>query len=207
MFKTKGQEVKTGGGTQKSFQPGVVYAHIYDATVRTNKNGDKKTLELILEGPAMDGFEGWSIAKNDPDGPKFKGQSARVSATIWTDKYNSDQISENDILNKLLVISEQLGLRAEVDKVAETNTINTIEDWVKLVVKLLKGKNLYFFLKGTEEEYNGKTLVKLSLPRYNFCSQDESKLEKFDKANPYHYKALLKTAVSSFEPINDDFDM
>lgn len=207
MFKTKGQEVKTGGGAQKSFQPGVVYAHIYDATVRTNKNGDKKTLELVLEGPAIDGFEGWTIAKNDPDGPKFKGQSARVSATIWTDKYKSDDISENDILNKLLVISEQVGLRSEVDKVGETNDITCIEDWVKHVVAILKGKNLYFFLKANEEEYNGKTLVKLSLPKYKFCSSDETKLEKFDKSNPYHYKALLKTAVSGFEPVNDDFDM
>jgi hypothetical protein len=66
---------------------------------------------------------------------------------------------------------------------------------------------MYWFLKGTEEEYNGKTIVKLSLPRYKFCNVDESKLEKFDKNNQYHYKAMQTKPVTSFEPVNDDFDM
>jgi len=85
MFNTKGQEIKTGGGTPKSLQAGVVKAHIHSGSVRTAKSG-KKSLELILEGPAMEGFEGWAIDKNNPEGPKFTGQSSRVSATIYSDQ-------------------------------------------------------------------------------------------------------------------------
>lgn len=203
MFSTKGQEVKTGGGSMKSFQPGVVYAHIYSGQVRTSRNGDKKTLELILEGPALPDFEGWSIDKNDPDGPKFQGLSARVGATIWTDQHNETNVMKNEILQKLTLIAAELGLRDALDNI----TASSLEDWVAQAISILKGHNLYWFLNGKEEEYNGKTIVKLSLPKYKFCSVDEAKLEKFDKNNPYHFKALQTKPVTSFEPVNDDFDM
>ena len=203
MFSTKGQEVKATGGVQKSLQAGVVYAHIYSASVRESKGTGKKSLELVLESPAIDGFEGWAISKDDQEGPKFKGQSSRVSASIWIDTYNETSPSKNEIMNKLSVIAVELGLKPELDNI----NASSIEDWVAQVANLLKGKDLYFFLKGTEEEYNGKTIVKLSLPKYKFASADESKLDKFDKNNQYHYKALQTKAVSSFEPANDDFEM
>ena len=203
MFSTKGQEVKTTGGTAKSLQAGVVYAHIYSGQVRTSNKGDKKTLELVLEGPASEGFEGWAIDKNNPDGPKFTGQSSRVSATIWTDQFNDSNVSKNEIMFKLAVIASELGLRDQIDNISASS----LEDWVEKAVYILKGQNLYWFLKGTEEEYNGKTTIKLSLPKYKFVSADEAKLDKFDKNNQYHYKALQNKPVSSFEPVNSDFDM
>lgn len=203
MFSTKGQEVKTGGGNQKSFQPGVVYAHIYSGQVRTSKNGDKKSLELTLEGPALPDFEGWSIDKNDPEGPKFKGLSSRVTATIWTDQHAETNATKNEIMYKVLVIAQELGLRDAVDNISAVS----LEDWVAQAVNILKGHDLYWFVNGKEEEYNGKTIVKLALPKYKFCSVDETKLEKFDKNNQYHYKALQTKPVASFEPVNDDFDM
>ena len=203
MFSTKGQEVKTTGGTAKSLQAGVVYAHIYSGQVRTSNKGDKKTLELVLEGPASEGFEGWAIDKNNPDGPKYTGQSSRVSATIWTDQFNDSNVSKNEIMYKLAVIASELGLRDHVDNISASN----IEDWVEKAIYILKGHNLYWFLKGTEEEYNGKTIIKLSLPKYKFVATEEAKLDKFDKNNQYHYKALQNKPVSSFEPVNSDFDM
>jgi hypothetical protein len=203
MFSTKGQEVKTGGGQMKSLQPGVVYAHIFSGNVRTSKNGDKKSLELILEGPELENFEGWSIDRNDQEGPKFKGLSSRVTATIWTDQFNETNVMKNEILQKLTVIADELGLRTATDSISAVS----LEDWVAQAVAILKGHNLYWFLKGTEEEYNGKTIVKLSLPKYKFASIDEAKLDKFDKNNQYHYKAMQTKPVSSFEPVNDDFDM
>lgn len=203
MFSTKGQEVKTGGGSSKSFQPGVVYAHIYSGQVRTSKNGDKKSLELTLEGPALPDFEGWSIDKNDPDGPKFQGLSARVTATIWTDQHAETNAMKNEIMYKIIVIAQELGLRDAVDNISAVS----LEDWVNQAIDILKGNDMYFFLNGKEEEYNGKTIVKLSFPRYKFCSVDETKLDKFDKNNKYHYRALETKPVTSFEPVNDDFDM
>jgi hypothetical protein len=203
MFSTKGQEVKTGGGQMKSFQPGVVYAHIFSGNVRTSKNGDKKSLELILEGPELENFEGWSIDKNDQEGPKFKGLSSRVTATIWTDQFNETNVMKNEILQKLTVIAGELGLRDAVDSISAVS----LEDWVAQAISILKGHDMYWFLKGTEEEYNGKTIVKLSLPRYKFASVDEARLDKFDKNNQYHYKAMQTKPVNSFEPVNDDFDM
>lgn len=202
MFNTKGQEVKAGGAL-KSLQPGVVKAHIVSGQVKTSNKGDKKALELILEGPAVDGFEGWPIDKDNPEGPKYKGQSARVMATIWTDQFNANDVNKNDILNKLFVIGKELGIRNSLDSISTVNDITSIEDWVKHALDLIIGNNLYFFLKATEEEYNGKTIVKLSLPKYKFCSTSEDKLEKFDKNNQYHYKALQIKPVAGFEANND----
>ncbi|NBO22955.1 hypothetical protein EBU94_06425 [bacterium] len=202
MFNTKGQEIKTGGTISKSFQPGVVYAHIYAGQVKSSKTG-KKALELTLEGPALDNFEGWSVDKNDQDGKKFQGQSARVICTSWTEDFASDNPAKNEIIYKLLFIASELGLRDEADDV----TGNTIEEWADRMINLLKNKNIYFFLKGTEEEYNGKVVTKLSLPKYKFASSTEDGLEKFDKNNKYHFKSLQNKPLAGFEPATDDFDM
>lgn len=203
MFSTNGQEVKQGAGSSKSFHPGVVYAHITSGQLRTSNKGDKKTLELFIEGPALENFEGWPIDRNNPEGPKYKGQTARVAATMWTDEFNNVNVSRNEIMYKLTIIATELGLRDELNAITAT----TIEDWVSQVINLVKDNDLFFFLKGSEEEYNGKTIVKLSLPKYKFCSVDETKLDKFDKNNKYHYKALNTKPVSSFEPATDDFQM
>jgi hypothetical protein len=203
MFSTKGQEVKQGGGVQKSLQPGVVYAHIFSASVKESKNTGKKSLEFILEGPALENFEGWSIEKGNDGGPKFKGQSARVSASMWIDSANETSPSKNEIMNKLSIIAVELGLKDELDQI----NASSIEDWVAQVAKLVAGKNLYFFLKGQEEEYNGKTIVKLSLPKFKYASIYEDKLDVFDKNNQYHFKALQNKPVAGFEPVNDDFNM
>jgi len=122
---------------------------------------------------------------------------------MWIDSYNETSPSKNEIMNKLSIIAVELGLKDELD----TISASSIEDWVAQVAKLLKGKNLYFFLKAQEEEYNGKTIVKLSLPKFKFANADENKLEKFDKNNQYHYKALQTKPVSGFEPVNEDFNM
>lgn len=202
MFNTKGQEIKTGGGVQKSLNAGVVHAHIYSGQVRTSKT-NKKALELILEGAAEDGFEGWPIDKNNPEGPKYAGPSGRVSATVYTDQFGSVSPAKNEIVYKLLFIASELGLRDEADSV----NAKSIEEWVEKVINLLKGRNLYFFLKGTEDDYNGKTIVKLSLPKYKFASINEEGLDKFDKNNAYHYKPLDTKNVKEFEPAGSDFDI
>jgi hypothetical protein len=206
MFSTKGQDVK-GGGASKSLQTGVVKAHIVSGQVLTSSKGDKKALQLILEGPALPDFEGWAIDKDNQEGPKFKGQSARVMATMWTDQFNTNDVNKNDILNKLFVIGKELGLRTSLDNISVENNIKSIEDWTKHALDLISGNDLYFFLKGTEEEYNGKTVIKLSFPKYKFCSVTESKLEVFDKSNKYHYKSLENKVVDKFEPTSDDFSM
>lgn len=204
MFSTQGQDVKQGGGIPKSLQAGVVYAHIHSAQVRESKNTGKKALELVLEGPELENFEGWLVDRNDENGPKFKGQSSKVMATTWTDQHNEPNVMKNEIMYKLTVIAEQLGLRDQVNTVSA----ESLEDWVSKTVNILKGQDAYFFLKGQEEEYNGKTIIKLSLPKYKFVSLDESKLDKFDKNNKYHYKALENKTVEGFEPAgNDDFSM
>jgi hypothetical protein len=207
MFNTKGQEVKAGGAS-KSLQPGVVKARIVSGQVRTSNKGDKKALELVLEGPQLpEPFEGWAINKDNPEGPKFKGQSAKVMATIWTDQFNLNDVNKNDILNKLFVIGKELGIRNSLDNISSVHEITCIEDWVKHALDLIAGNDIYFFLKGTEEEYNGKTIVKLSFPKYKFCSANQDKLDVFDKNNQYHYKALQTKSVAGFEAGSDDFNL
>ena len=208
MFSTKGQEVKSTGGSSKSLQAGVALAHIHSATIKNSEKTGKKLLEFVLEGPAIENFEGWAIDKNDQEGPKFKGQSSRVSATIWTDQYNEDDINKNQILNRLVVIAQKLGLKDELDSISEQHQITSIEQWVEKAVEILKGHDLYFFLKGTEEEYNGKTIVKLSFPKFKFCGNLASEVDVFDKNNQYHYKPLAQgTSVKSFEAAGNDFDL
>jgi hypothetical protein len=104
---------------------------------------------------------------------------------------------------KLTVIATELGLRDNVDNISASS----LENWVAQAIDILKGHNIYWFLNGKEEEYNGKTIVKLSLPKIRFVHSNEAKLDKFDKNNKYHYRALENKAVTSFEPVNDDFDM
>jgi hypothetical protein len=204
MFSTQGQDVKQGGGIPKSLQAGVVYAHIHSAQVRESKNTGKKALELVLEGSELENFEGWLVDRNDENGPKFKGQSSKVMATTWTDQHNEPNVMKNEIMYKLTVIADQLGVREDVNKVSA----ESLEEWVAKTVAILKGNYAYFFLKGTEEEYNGKTIIKLSLPKYKFVALDEARLDKFDKNNKYHYKALENKTISGFEPAgNDDFSM
>jgi hypothetical protein len=204
MFSTQGQDVKQGGGIPKSLQAGVVYGHIHSAQVRESKNTGKKALELVLEGPALENFEGWLVDRNDENGPKFTGQSSKVMATTWTDQHNEPNVMKNEIMYKLTIIAEQLGMRDKINKISA----ESLEEWVAKCISILKGQDAYFFLKGQEEEYNGKTIIKLSLPKYKFVALDESKLDKFDKSNKYHYKALENKTVSGFEPTaNDDFSM
>lgn len=206
MFSTEGQELKKPG-VNRSFEPGVVYAHIYSAQVRTAKTG-KKSLEFTLEGPALpEPFEGWAIDKENPEGPKFKGQSSRVTATIYIADYESDDINKNEILNKIIVIADQLDLRKEIDAISKDKTIKSIEEWVNKAVDILKGNDLYWFLAGKEDQYNEKVIVRLSLPKFKFCSTDEFGLNKFDKNNKYHYTPLATKAISGFEPMNDDFNI
>lgn len=202
MFSTQGQEVKTGG-TPKSLQPGVVYAHINSGQLKTSGKGDKKTLELYLEGPELENFEGWAISKDNLEGPKYKGQTGRIAATMWIEDFDNPNVARNEIMYKLSIIATELGLRDELNRIQA----NSIEAWVTQVLLLVSGKKLYWFLKGSEEEYNGKTITKLSLPKYKFVSNDETKLDKYDKTNKYHFKGLVTKPVGSFEPATDDFEM
>jgi hypothetical protein len=204
MFSTKGQEVKQGSSTSKSLSPGVVLGHIHSAALRHSTKTDKKALELMIESAPIENFEGWPVDRNDENGPKFKGQIGKVMATNWTEFYKDSNVMKNEIMYKLTIIAEELGLREKVNTIAA----DSLDGWVEEVVKLLKGHDVYFFLKGSEDEYNGKTVVRLSLPKYKFCSSDESKLDKFDKSNKYHYRALDNKSVEGFEPAaGDDFEM
>lgn len=198
-FSTNGQDLKSGGQS-KSFNAGVVFAHVYDATVRTSSTG-KKALQLTLEGPAIPNFEGWDIDRNDASKGKYQGQTAIVSGSVYVadNVYNNTDVNENPIMNKFVVIATELGLREDLDKITATS----IEDWVVKATNLVKGKNLHFFLAGSEEVYNDKTRVKLNLPRYKFAAADASKLDTFDKTKKYHYKALessvKKEEINEFE--------
>ncbi len=60
---------------------------------------------------------------------------------------------------------------------------------------------------GKEDEYNGKIIVRLSLPKIKFCSNDENLLNKFDKSNKYHYSPYVNKSINSFEAAGSDFDL
>lgn len=195
-FNTSGQEVKQGGGS-KGFNPGVVYAHVFDTVIRTASTG-KKQLQIILAGPAIEGFEGWDIDKNDASKGKHKGLSSMVNGSIYVDEsvYNNTDLNANPILNKLVTIADETGVRDRLDAI----TANSLEEWVIKATQVVKGLNLYFFLTGTEEMYNDKKITKLSLPKFKFAAATAEKLDKFDVTNKYHFKALDASAA---RPMNN----
>jgi hypothetical protein len=202
MFNTQGQEVKDLGNL-KSMQPGVRYAKIVSGVLKTSTKKDKKCLELFMESEPLPNFEGWPVDRDNPDGPKYAGQTARVVATIWTEHFNENNLTKNEIMSKLTVIAQELGLRDKLNSVQA----NTIDEWVEKAIGIIKDHYAWWFFKGTEEEYNGKTIVKISLPKYKFVSIDPQNVEKFDKTNKYHYKPLDNKPVSSFSPVGSDFDI
>lgn len=206
-FNTNGQEVKKGG-LSKGLSAGVVYASVHSSTLRVAGSG-KKQLQFTLVGPDLPDFEGWDIERNNPSAGKYKGQSATVSATIYVDEtvFNSTDVNTNPILNRFVVIAEELAMRDQLNAIEA----NDLESWVEAATALIKGHALYFFLVGNEEYYNGKLYVKLSLPRYKFASADDSKLDVFDKSNKYHYRvaenAPVKNDVTDFSTEEVPFDV
>ena len=82
-----------------------------------------------------------------------------------------------------------------LDALSKNTNIKSIEDWVEAAVDILRDNNLYWFLVGKEDEYNGKVIVKLSLPKFKFAAIDESKLNKFDKNFSFVQVLRLKTTM------------
>lgn len=198
-FSTRGQDVKQGGGS-KGFNAGVVQASVFDAVVKTASTG-KKQLQLVLVGPTIPDFEGWDIDRNDASKGKHKGLSSVVSGTIYVDStvFNNTDVNANPFLHKFVTIAKELGVKDEIDAISATS----LEDWVKKAKDVVKGRPLYFFLAGAEEVYEGKTRVKLSLPKYKFAAADPVKLDTFDKTNKWHYKAVDVVASASTDEVSD----
>lgn len=201
-FNTKGQDVNTGDS--KSLPYGNVYAHIHSASLGVSQRTGKKALNIILEGPAVGGdFEGFPIDKNNPEGLKFKGKVAWLTVTSWLDAeaYNSNDLGKNEIMNRMVYIAKELGVKDQLDNI----NADTLEEWVEKATDLVKGENMHFLITASEEEYEGKTRIKKNLARFKFCSLNEDKVEKFDKNNRYHYRALQKAEnVDGFEPAKQD---
>lgn len=202
-FNTGGQDVKQSGQF-KGLNPGVVNASIFDAIVRTSSSG-KKQLVFTLVGKTNDpNFEGWDIDRNDASKGKFKGPSASVAGSIYVGEelYNKSDVNENPIINKFVVIATELGLRTELDAISA----NSLEEWVTKATAIVKDKPLFFFLNGAEELYNDKVRVKLSLPKYKFAAEDQSKLDTFDKNNTYHFKKLQNAGSATAASSEGGFD-
>lgn len=201
MFNTKGQNVKSDL-VKKSLGMGVEKAKIFSYSIKESKT-NKKQLVFVLEGPAIEGFEGWEIDKDFPEKGKFKGKSAKVNVTRWldTDTFNNPNVSENEILSKITAIAQTLGVKDKLDEI----DASTIELWVEKSIELINKDYMFWFLTGEENEFNGKTFVKLSLPKYNFVSLDSSTFEEFNKNNKYHFKRLEKKETNDFDTIDVDF--
>jgi hypothetical protein len=210
MFNTKGQNiVESTSNANKSLVPGVHLAHIYSGKILTAGNG-KKALQLVLEGEHVDGFEGWNTEYNNPNSPKYKGASGIVGATAYTESFNDGDVTKNEILAKIVKIADELGLRKYIDMIGEAKNPKNIEEFVQHSIEILKDENAYWFLTGTEQEYNGKINTKLGLPKYKFISKNIDGLDTFDKNNKYHFKGLTRAesvnefSVSTKKAATDD---
>lgn len=82
MAKLGTKDIKTGGGTLPTIQPGNVVCKINSLTFEDFKLKEGAiNIILNLETHPIAGFDGLLVDKDKPEGPRFKGQVGRVKAS------------------------------------------------------------------------------------------------------------------------------
>tara|TARA_R110001632_G_scaffold63554_2_gene151801 strand:- start:11 stop:691 length:681 start_codon:yes stop_codon:yes gene_type:complete len=189
---------------------------------------DQSAYDLIINAeskPMGEGFEGFLLDQNNPNGPRYKGQVGRVKFSRYsfsdTTLPSGMEIQRDpSILKALINLAENAGKRAEVDSIQAS----TIEDFVSKASALLSGETYYNFCVGGREWENkeGYTNLDLFLPKFmstevpfESVGAEPSKIMTFDQSK--HVIALKKKSndevVSAFGPAatgglgGDDFDL
>lgn len=198
-FGTKGVKSDTGSQIGKFIEIGPNVCKIKSLTVVYSKKGDKFKVQANIETkPIGDDFEGWP---DENTKVPALGQIGRIDLSIFTtgeDKWMAD------FLSKIGTIADSLGLRQNLDAI-NVPADATIEDYLKLVEKVLCIEKYACYLIGGEEylgqdkEGNPRTKIAIKIPRYGYVATTEAELlakmkdGKFpDKDTDWFYKKLVK---------------
>jgi hypothetical protein len=209
------ENISTESRLSKTILPGNVIAKINDITIEAPVY-DLTALHVILHLETVEqtgDFEGFLIDKDNPAGPRYKGQIGHVKASYFPYKdgvapktgtiFNRDQ----SILKTLAILAKALGKSAELNAVSAS----VIEQYIPLAAKVLSGdKFLKWCVAG--KEYDNKQgftnydlyLPKSELGKYAFeqLSASPSKVLTFNEGD--HIKKKTAAAqVNSFAPAAD----
>ena len=194
-FGTKNLDTTERVSISKYLNHGINKAKINNILVEKAKNTESKRIVIFLEGEAVSdkGFEG------------IDGAKGRVGK--MTTSYMKTDAQYQDFMRQIGVISDKLGVRAEVDAITAT----TIEEYIAKVLPHLTGKLLWWNIGG--EEWDEKKFS-LKILRYDFVKSlseiDDTTLVhegyintearnsagvlvlRFDKTNKYHFTPYVK---------------
>lgn len=168
-------------------------------------------LNLNVESEPIGGeFQGFLVDPNNQNGPRYKGQVARVRMSPYAYKDtvlpSGRKISKDDeIVRALAFVADVMGKRKEVDMVEAS----TIEEFVKSCNTILSGPTYINACIGGREWQNkeGYTNVDLSLPR---ISKEGVPLEALDVESSrlftFDYDKFVKRLKQTNQSVSSNDD-
>lgn len=127
---------------------------------------NKVQVKFLVEGPEIPNFDGAEL----PDGNKAKGLVGRVNLGIYFD--TEDETKINSLLANLKAIAEKADVVSALDAIEADN----LEDFLTKFMKVIRGKYMWFIIKGDEYEKDGKKGYALSFKEGKVGEQDGKKL-------------------------------
>jgi len=197
-----------GAGLPKTISPGNNILKINSVTLDEFKFIENAYhLMLHVESKPIDGFEGFSIDRSNPDAGNYKGQIGRVKASqyAFADGETKSGIKiqrDKSVLIFLQNLCKTLGINDWMSK--QHNQHDTIEKFVKAFNDEKPFKDIYLEFCVTGKEYMGKTgytnydmwLPKAQGGKYATGAIDSGKVITYNE--DIHLKKLENTPVESF---------
>lgn len=153
-----------GKGLPKSLQPGNNIAKINNITLEPGFDEGSYFVVLHLEGEDLgESFEGFLISKDNPNGPRYKGQTGRVKLTPYA--FSSGEHNGHKFDRDLSILSALKNLAIVLGKQQQLNQIEskTIEQYLPLAAKVLCGDTFLNFCIGGREYLNKDGYVNYDL--------------------------------------------
>lgn len=203
----------TGSGLPKTISPGNNVLKINSVTLDDFKFiDDAYHLMLHVETKPIDGFEGFSIDRDNPEKGNYSGQIGRVKASqyAFADGETKSGIKiqrDRSILIFLQNLCKTLGINDWM--VEQNNKHETIEDFVKAFSETAPYKDKYLEFCVAGKEYVGKTgytnydmwLPKAQNGKYAFGQVEGGKVLTYNEET--HLRKLENKPLESFG--NEDF--
>lgn len=218
MLSTKNVvSTQSGSGVKKTLGPGNHVVTINDVSLKPANKNNGYTIVLHVEGPDMGPeFDGFLKDPNNPGGPKFAGQVAKVRTTDYP---AADGITKSGIKvfrdQQMLQTLDRLAISTGVQDRLKEIEAKDWDDMISQARRIFFGKKIAICAAGREwTNKGGYTEYDLFLPKgkngkYAHTAADNTaNLLTFDTAEHIVKEKEAKT-VESFEPAkaDDDFNL
>ena len=196
----------TGKGLPKTLQPGNHVAKINNITLEDGFEAGSYFVVLHLEGEDLgESFEGFLMSKENPNGPRYKGQTGRVKLTPYA--FSSGEHHGHKFDRDLSILGALKNLAIALDKQEQLHKIETktIEQYVPLAAKVLSSDQFLNFCIGGREYLNkdGYTNYDLFLPKNTKEGVAYEKLQPVGKRRLYHFDPVIHIRRKKIESIPD----